>query len=96
VKIEYDFAKNEKNIFERWLSFELANKFDFNSALISEDTRYDYGESRFSSLGYVDNRLFVIVFTPRQDSIRIISLRKANQREIKYYVENQTKSWNDW
>ena len=91
MKIEYDEAKNQNNINDRGISFELANDFDFSSALIVKDTRKDYQESRFFSLGYIARRLYALVFTPRNESIRVISLRKANSREVKKYVKYQSE-----
>ena len=49
------------------------------------DTRRIYGEDRYQLLGRIDQRLFAVVYTPRQDAMRIISARKANQREVNYY-----------
>ena len=91
MEIEYDLAKNEKNIKERGLSFKLVNDFDFDSALIVEDGRHDYGEPRYLALGYIGSHLHVLVFTPRDAALRVISLRKANPKEIKKYEQN-TKS----
>ena len=47
-----------------------------------EDTRKDYGEHRFRVLGFIDERLYAIVFTPRAGKVHVISLRKANFREV--------------
>jgi len=91
MKIEYNETKNQINIKDRGISFELANDFDFSSALIVEDTRKDYQESRFFSLGYITRRLYALVFTHRNESIRVISLRKANSREVKKYVKYQSE-----
>jgi uncharacterized DUF497 family protein len=85
MEIEFDPDKNLKNINERNISFELAIKFDFESAFIWQDVRHIYTESRFCALGYINNRLYSLVFTPRMQVMRIISLRKANQREVKLY-----------
>ncbi|MDO8422043.1 MAG: BrnT family toxin [Parvibaculum sp.] len=87
MKIEFDPAKNERNIAERQLSFEMASEFDWESAVIVEDTRRDYGERRFRAFGFIDDRLHALVFTPRDGGIRVISLRKANQREIDGYEQ---------
>ena len=51
------------------------------------DQRRDYGEDRISGLGYIGDRLFYVVFVARDEERRIISLRKANQREVKRYAE---------
>jgi uncharacterized DUF497 family protein len=85
MKIEFDPAKNAKNIQERGISFDLATDFDLASAKIWPDTRKDYGEARFIALGFISERLFSMVFTVRDDVLRVISLRKANKREVKRY-----------
>ncbi len=87
MKIDYDPAKNAKNIEERSLSFELAEEFNFESALIWQDVRSDYGELRFNALGYINNRLYHMTFTPRGGAMRVISLRKANSREVRKYAK---------
>lgn len=57
--------------------------------LIRPDTRHSYGEDRYQLIGRIDERLFVLVYTPRHNAIRIISARKANTREVKRY-ENRS------
>jgi uncharacterized DUF497 family protein len=52
-----------------------------------EDTRYDYGEERFITLGLLAGRVVVIAHTPRGERTRVISMRKANSREQKTYQE---------
>jgi uncharacterized DUF497 family protein len=89
VAISFDSAKNERNVAIRGISFERAVAFEWDSALIVEDTRKDYGERRFQALGLIDGRLHVLVFTPRADRTHVISLRKANGREVRRY-EAQT------
>jgi uncharacterized DUF497 family protein len=89
VDISFDAAKSERNIATRGLSFELAVEFEWRSALIVEDKRRDYGERRFQALGQIDSRLHMLVFTPRASKAHVISLRKANLREVKRY-EAQT------
>jgi len=89
MRVEFDPAKNEKNIRERGLSFELAADFDFSTAVIAEDSRKDYSEGRFVALGYVGSRLHVRCFTPRNGGIRVISFRKANDREVKRYAKTK-------
>ncbi|MBU4612115.1 BrnT family toxin [Achromobacter sp. GG226] len=85
MDITYDVAKNDRNIADRGLSFDLVRRFDWNSALVAEDTRNDYGEPRFQALGMIDGRLHMVVFTAREVSLRVISLRKANAREVARY-----------
>jgi uncharacterized protein len=87
MKIEFDPAKNQRNITERGINFELAIDFNLATARIWTDTRYDYGEARFIALGYIGDRLHSMVFTVRCDILRVISLRKANNREVKRYEQ---------
>ncbi len=89
MRIEFDTAKNERNIRERGLSFAQASEFNFETAVYAVDNRRDYGEVRFRALGYLDGRLHALVFVGIPDGIRIISFRKANQREVVLY-ESQT------
>lgn len=78
--IEYDKAKNQRNICERELSFEDARCFDFNTAVIEADVRKPYPEIRYVALGYLRERLHVLCFSPIRGGIRVISFRKANAR----------------
>ena len=89
MKIEYDPDKSEKNIREREVSFELIRSFEWESALIRLDLRKDYGEPRFNALGMIGYRVFHVTFTLRNDTIRVISLRKANKREVYRYADYQ-------
>jgi len=64
------------------VSFDLVASFDWRTAIEAEDTRYDYGETRMQALGMIDGRYHVLVYAWRNGRIRVISLRKANEREI--------------
>lgn len=88
-EITYDAAKNARNVEERGLSFELARAFDFESALLVVDDRKDYGEVRYRALGRIGTRVHALVFTEVTNGIRVISLRKANRREVTLYEEDQ-------
>lgn len=85
MKFTYDPVKSTKNVAERGISFDLAKAFEWDTAVVNEDTRKDYGEPRFKAMGLIKGRLHILVFTPRKDEIRVISLRKANAREVKAY-----------
>ena len=85
MPISFDPRKNERNIAERGLSFALVDEFEWDSALVVEDVRRDYGERRFQALGMITGRLHALVFTPRVGRVQVISLRKANRREIRLY-----------
>lgn len=87
MDISFDPAKNDRNVAERGLPFSLVEGLDWLSALSEEDVRRDYGERRFRVLGFIDERLYAMVFTPRADKVHVISLRKANQREVRLYEQ---------
>ena len=91
VQIEFDASKNDTNLRDRGLSFERAADFDFETAVFKQDTRCDYGETRFRALGYLDGRVHALVFTEATTGIRVISFRKANKREVLMY-EQETKA----
>ena len=82
VKYQWDENKNRANKAKHGLSFEDAERFDWNTALILTDDREDYGEDRMIAQGFIDARLYILVFTRRGENIRIISLRKASKKEI--------------
>ena len=85
MQITFDPRKNGDNIRERQLSFNEVSKLEWSSAVIIEDVRKDYGERRFRVFGYIEERLYAVVFTPREDAVHVISFRKANTREVKQY-----------
>jgi len=83
MEIEYDAAKNKRNIERRGISFDQVLQFDFGAAL--EFEQIINGEVRHFALGSIADRLHALVYTIRGGSVRIISLRKANKREVKMY-----------
>lgn len=90
MRIEFDQAKSEKNRLDWDLSFELAADFDWAGASYTEDVRNPYPEHWFVVVGYLGDRLHVLCFTPVPGGVRIISLRKANDRETKRYGKAST------
>ena len=85
MQITFDPDKNDRNIQERGLAFLLVSEMDWETAYIGEDQRKDYGERRFRVLGCINGQLYAAVFTPRADKLHVISLRKANSREVRIY-----------
>lgn len=85
MKIDFDPEKSNKNSRDRRLSFDRAAEFDWETALYSEDIRNSYPERRFVAIGYLEERLHVLCFTPIKGGVRVISFRKANLREVKRY-----------
>jgi uncharacterized protein len=82
---EWDEAKRQANRRDHGVDFVEARHFDWDTAVITLDDREDYGELREMALGFIGVRLHAIVFTRRGGNIRIISLRKANRNEMRYY-----------
>jgi len=90
MEYEWDTDKDAENLAKHDVDFAEAEDFDWNTALIEEDNRCDYGERRFGAYGLIHDRLYFMVFTMRGERIRIISLRRANKREVRRYGENKT------
>lgn len=65
----------------------LASDIDWDTLWAAEDQRHDHGEKRIIGFAYIGLRLFCVIYTDRGDRRRIISLRKANLREMKRYAE---------
>lgn len=85
--MDKDPEKERRNLEQRGLSLDLAAELDWSTALIWEDRRKDYGERRYCVLGFIGDRLHSVVFTSREGRPRVISLRKANKREVRRYEE---------
>jgi len=81
----WDEKKRLSNLAVHGVDFADAVRFEWDTARVERDERYDYGETRFIALGRIGPRLHVLVFTPRAGQVRIISLRKANDREARRY-----------
>ncbi|WP_084386488.1 BrnT family toxin [Castellaniella caeni] len=91
MEIEYDPAKNIRNIADRGLSFERVRDLDWNKTLVIQDRCKDYAEPRFQALGPIQGRLHVVIFTVRGVALRVISLRKANVREVAQYEKTGSR-----
>ena len=92
MKLEYDPAKSAANVELRGLSFDLVEDFDFDSAQVVEDARRNYGETRYRAVGRLGGVLAVVVFTLRDDAVRVISLRLAGRKERERYEEAENQS----
>jgi uncharacterized DUF497 family protein len=99
LRLEWDDSKNELNVRKRGIAFSESLSMFNELLMISVDNRRDYGEERLVGINYVKTELMVVVFCRRDpDRIRIISLRKANDREKEIYnvyraeVENRLGS----
>ena len=85
MEIEYDPAKRHRNIELRGLDFDDAVQVLQGPALTFRDIRIDYGEVRWITIGLLQNRMIVVAWTQRGEAYRVISMRKANDKEQKSY-----------
>ena len=90
MKYIWDRQKNETNVKKHELDFADAYKVFESPMLVDLDKREEYGEDRWIGVGLMENRVVVVVFTePDEDTIRIISFRKATLSEREYYEQEQ-------
>ena len=80
---DWDPAKARANLDKHGVAFDAVLGFDWAEAIEAEDDRYDYGEVRMQALGPIGGRPHVLVYTRRGDTVRVISLRRANRRELR-------------
>ena len=88
MEFDFDPEKSEENVRNRGLSFEFAPLIFDGSFIEEQDERFDYGETRFVATGPIaefGNRVFVVVYMWRDNIRRIISFRKANEKEVGKY-----------
>ena len=88
MRIEFDPEKDRINQGKHGLSLVLASELDWQNSLDWIDTRKNYGEIRVIALAPSTGILYYVAYVDRIESRRIISLRKANRREVKHYVSN--------
>ena len=86
-RYEWDENKRRANLEKHGIDFSVASEFDWDTAFFVPDDRS--GEPRIAAYGFIGERLHVIVHTERGNSTRIISLRKANSREVGRYEKEQ-------
>ena len=87
MKFTYDSVKNKSNLKKHGLPLSAAQSLDWDAALKWVDLRKEYGEERCVALALMDQRLYCVVYVESRATMRIISLRKANIREIDRYEE---------
>ena len=86
MKLEWDEAKNRSNLRKHGFDFADAEELFRGALLIRPDTSQDYGEERWIGIGMIRGRVAFVAFAERpQDTIRIISLRKADREERQQY-----------
>jgi uncharacterized protein len=88
MRIEFDPTKDASNQLKHGVSLAMAAELDWDAAWVWVDDRFDYREMRMIALAPKTEILYCVAFVDRGDVRRIISLRRANRREVKHYVNN--------
>ena len=88
MRFEFDPAKDKLNRANHGLSLAFAKQLAWDEALVWIDERFGYEELRMSALVPRGSRLYFVAFTDRGSVRRVISLRYAERREVKHYVES--------
>ncbi|MGI0481597.1 BrnT family toxin [Geminocystis sp. CENA526] len=88
LEFEWDENKRQSNLRKHGIDFVLACKVFENYTVEFEDHRYDYGEERFIAIGITKNQTLTVVYTIRNNVIRLISARKSTREERKIYEQN--------
>ena len=83
MRITCDPAKRLRTLQERGLDMRRAKEIFAGYHFTRQDDRFEYGEPRFISVGWLDSRLVVFVWTPRGSARRVISMRHSHEREAK-------------
>jgi uncharacterized DUF497 family protein len=92
MAISYDSAKREWTLRHRGLDFEEATAVFGGWTIDIPDLRRDYGELRINTVGHLHGRMVIVCWTPRGSDRRIISMRKANEREEARYGKRSEES----
>ena len=87
MQFDFDPGKDATNLSKHGLSLAAAAELSWDAALVWLDDRADYGEVRMVALAPIGDTLFFVAFVDREPARRIISLRRANRREVNHYVK---------
>ena len=88
MRITFDLAKDASNQEKHGVSLAEAARLDWDGMLVVLDMRHEYGEDRYRGIALLGGRMYSVVFTPRDETMRIISLRKASNTEIDAYEQS--------
>ncbi len=87
MRFEWDEAKRRTNLRRHGIDFADAVKVFDGDIVTIEDRRFDYGETRYLTLGLLQGRVVVVAHTEEEDLVRLISARKATKNEERSYFE---------
>lgn len=92
MRYEWDKAKAAANLARHGVAFDSVKDFAWDRAEVAADSRKDYKEPRWIAASIIGDRVHVLVYTRRGYAVRVVSLRKANKREIRNYEQVQGKA----
>jgi uncharacterized DUF497 family protein len=85
MAFEWDEDNRKAHLVKHGVDFRRATRIFDGPTLDTIDDRYDYGETRITALGEIEGRIYAVAYTWRGATRRIISARKANDRETRKY-----------
>ena len=86
MRIEFDPNKDVANMVRYGISLRLAESLEWELLLVTEDDRENYGELRMIGFAPIGRVVYFVAFTENDDIYRVISLRKATPKEVRYYA----------
>lgn len=87
MDIAFDPNKNTINVEKHGIALTAAATIEWDESLTWKDERKNYGEARMCAIAYIGERLYYVVYVDRDEVRRVISLRKANLKEVERYAE---------
>ena len=91
MKITFDPEKRDLTLKHRGLDFARARDVFAGLTATVEDDRFDYGETRFVTAGYLDHRLVIMIWTQRGDAHHIISMRHCHAKEEEIWRQRMAR-----
>jgi len=91
MQFSCDPNKSRANYFKHGIVLEFAQHLEWANKMVWLDVRHNYNEDRMHGLVPLMGRVYAVVYVMRAESTRMISLRKANNREIKQYEKKYSK-----
>ena len=89
--VTWDEKKRKANLRHHGLDFEGCESVFDNPVMTAEDSREDYGEQRIHLLGWLHDQVVQMTYTERDESLHIISLRKATRHETRSFFKTISK-----
>lgn len=82
----FEPSKAESNLAKHGVEFGAVEGFQWETALFRAKLGHEGGEPRLLAYGAIKDRLHVLIYSIETRSVRVISLRKASKREVRFYA----------